>query len=188
MQTSIAGKHLIVGGARSGKSRYGQQLAEASGKPVVFVATGDASDAEMAARIAKHQAERPADWRLVEVGQDLAGALREHASPLHCLLVDCLTLWLGNLLADTHLLPEPPDARQLPAFVRERQALLDVLPGLPGDVIFISNEVGLGIVPLGATTRLFRDEAGRLNQDLAALCDAVSFVAAGLPLALKRPI
>lgn len=168
---------LILGGARSGKSRYAQTLAGASGLPVTVIATGQARDAEMAARIAQHQAERPADWVTVEEPLHLATALQQAAATDRCVLVDCLTLWLMNLL-------EAGEA----VFAAERAALLQVLPKLAGDVLFVSNEIGLGVVPLGELSRRFVDEAGWLNQDIARLADSVTFIAAGLPLALKTSL
>jgi adenosylcobinamide kinase/adenosylcobinamide-phosphate guanylyltransferase len=164
---------LILGGARSGKSRLALQRAEASGKPVTFIATARADDAEMAARIARHQRERPSHWSTVEVATDLAGAIRGVNTPV--VVVDCLTLWL------THYLCDAPEH-----FAAARAALLAALADA-GDreCILVSNETGLGIVPLGALTRRFVDEAGWLNQDLAQLADRVMFVAAGLPLVLK---
>lgn len=166
-------KELVLGGARSGKSAYAQRRATASGLPVTVIVTGSAGDGEMAERIAHHRAVRPAAWRTIEAPRALATALRAEAAPDRCLIVDCLTLWLMNVIDGT--------------FEAERQALLDALPRLPGEVLFVANEIGLGIVPLGAETRRFRDEAGRLNQDLAAACERVTFVAAGLPLPLKTP-
>ena len=165
---------LILGGARSGKSRHAQTLAESSGMAVTLIATAHAGDAEMAARIARHRADRPPHWRTVEEPRNLASALTAAANTGHCVVVDCLTLWLLNLL----------EAGE-PAFCRERAALLECLPTLPGDIVLVANEVGLGVIPLGELTRRFVDEAGRLNQDLARLADAVVFVAAGLPLKLK---
>ena len=166
-------KELILGGARSGKSALAERLAAESGLGVVYIATATAGDAEMAERIAHHRSRRPALWDLVEESLHLAAALRGAAAPDRCLLVDCLTLWLNNVIADEVL------------YRRERSALLEVLPGLPGRVILVSNEVGMGIVPLGELTRRYCDEAGRLHQDLAQLCDRVTLVAAGLPLVLK---
>jgi len=131
----------------------------------------------MAARIEQHRAERPTHWALVEEPVALAEVLRQHAAPQHCLLIDCLTLWLSNLLGN-----EDFDNQQ---FISQRDALLQALPQLPGDIIMVSNEVGLGITPLGAVSRRFVDEAGRLHQQLATLCDQVTFVTAGLPLILK---
>jgi len=166
---------LILGGARSGKSALAERLAMASGHEVVYIATGQAHDAEMAARIAHHRSRRPAQWQSVEEPLALAAALKAHARPGRCVLVDCLTLWLSNLLGDV----DPS------RFDRERNALLDVMPSLTGQVLLVSNEVGLGVVPLGELTRHFVDEAGRLHQALAGQCETVLFVAAGLPLALK---
>jgi adenosylcobinamide kinase/adenosylcobinamide-phosphate guanylyltransferase len=176
---------LILGGARSGKSRHAEQLATASGLPVRVIVTAEALDDEMAARIARHQADRPAGWRVVEAPTHLAAALLAEAAPDRCVVVDCLTLWLANLLDGAEKLPPAASADLLPAFARERAALLALIPALPGRVIFVANEVGLGLVPETPLGRLFRDEAGRLNQAVAALCEQVSFVAAGLPLKLK---
>jgi adenosylcobinamide kinase / adenosylcobinamide-phosphate guanylyltransferase len=166
---------LILGGARSGKSALAERLAMESGHDVVYIATAQAHDAEMAARIAHHCASRPAHWRCVEEPLALADALIAHARPGRCVLVDCLTLWLSNLLG-------VDDSARLE---RERAALLDALPSLTGQVLLVSNEVGLGVVPMGELTRRFVDEAGRLHQTLAGRCERVLFVAAGLPLALK---
>jgi adenosylcobinamide kinase/adenosylcobinamide-phosphate guanylyltransferase len=166
-------KELILGGARSGKSALAERLAAESGLDVVYIATATAGDGEMAERIAHHRSRRPVHWELVEEPLHLAAALRGAASPRRCLLVDCLTLWLNNLIVD--------EAR----FREERSALLETLPALPGRVILVSNEVGMGIVPLGELTRRYCDEAGRLHQALAQSCDRVAFVAAGLPLVLK---
>jgi adenosylcobinamide kinase / adenosylcobinamide-phosphate guanylyltransferase len=166
---------LILGGARSGKSALAEKLADESGREVVYIATAHAGDEEMAARIAHHRARRSAQWLCVEEPLSLAAVLRGHANANRCLLVDCLTLWLSNLLGDA----------DTGRFERERDVLLDVLPHLPGQVLMVSNEVGLGIVPMGALTRRFVDEAGRLHQSIAAVSERVLFVAAGLPLVLK---
>lgn len=166
---------LILGGARSGKSALAERLATATGLEVVYIATSQPGDGEMSERIVHHRARRPAHWGCVEEPLALASALRSNARPDRVLLVDCLTLWLSNLLGDA-------DATRV---IAERDALLATLPALPGDVLFVSNEVGLGIVPMGALTRRFVDEAGRLHQSLAVRCDRVLFVAAGLPLTLK---
>ncbi len=166
---------LILGGARSGKSAYAERLALDSGLQVTYLATATAGDGEMAARIAHHRERRPAHWRTRECARGLASALREEAAPDRCLLVDCLTLWVSNLLFE-----EGESGWQA-----ERAELLDVLPALPCEVLLVSNEVGLGVVPMGAISRRFVDESGRLHQALAAQCGRVVFVAAGLPLALK---
>ncbi|THF63156.1 bifunctional adenosylcobinamide kinase/adenosylcobinamide-phosphate guanylyltransferase [Pseudothauera nasutitermitis] len=176
---------LILGGARSGKSRLAETRAAASGAPVVVIATAEALDGEMAERIRRHRAERPAGWRTVEAPRALAAALRAEAAPERWLIVDCLTLWLANLLDGAERLPPGADADALPQLKAERDALLAALPTLPGHVVLVANEVGLGLVPDTPLGRLFRDEAGRLNQRVAALADTVTFVAAGLPLALK---
>jgi len=168
-------KTLILGGARSGKSRHAEQLAHASGLKVCYIATAEIRDAEMAARIAQHQSDRPSHWYTLETPLELAHTMQTQAAEDTCLLVDCLTLWLTNLM-----LADDPDL-----LVRETQALLELLPTLPGTIILVSNEVGLGIVPDNPLARRFRDEAGRLNQSLAALCEQVFFIAAGLPLTLK---
>ena len=166
---------LILGGARSGKSRLAEQRAADSGLRVTYIATSQALDGEMAARIEHHRARRPAHWGLVEEPLALARVLREQAAPERCLLVDCLTLWLTNLLM-------LDDAARLAA---ERQALLEALPELPGRIILVSNETGLGVVPLGELSRRYVDEAGWLHQALAAACQRVTFTVAGLPMVLK---
>lgn len=166
---------LILGGARSGKSRLAERLARESGLAVCYVATSQALDDEMAARIAQHRAGRPAEWALVEEPLALARVLREQAAPGRCLLVDCLTLWLTNLL----LTDDPQRLAQ------EREALLECLAELPGRIILVSNETGLGVVPLGELSRRYVDEAGWLHQALAERCRRVLFCVAGLPMTLK---
>jgi len=180
-------RELIIGGARSGKSRLAERRAAESGLQVVYVATAQALDGEMSQRIAHHQARRCADWRLVEEPLDLAGALRRNAAPAVCLLVDCLTLWLSNLLlaGDAARQAEAGEAISCRCPGDATQTLIDTLPQLPGRVILVSNEVGCGIVPMGALSRLFADEQGRLNQRLAAVCERVTLVVAGLPLELR---
>ena len=180
---------LVFGGARSGKSALAERLAQQSGKEVVYLATSQAGDAEMASRIAHHRERRPEAWQTVEEPVALADALQRWRAPHRIVLVDCLTLWLTNLLFSSNdVQPDVGAVALPPLFAAERSKLLAGLdaPGA-GDVVFVSNEVGMGIVPLGAVTRTFVDEAGRLNQDVAARCDRVVFVAAGLPLALKGP-
>lgn len=165
---------LILGGARSGKSALAERLAHDSHLEVIYVATAQAHDAEMAARIAHHRDGRPAQWLTVEEPLRLADALRMHARADRCVLVDCLTLWLSNLLGAGES-----------AWVDQRDALLSQLPDLPGTIMLVSNEVGLGVVPMGELSRRFVDEAGRLHQSLGTRCERVLFIAAGLPLALK---
>ncbi|MDP1680560.1 MAG: bifunctional adenosylcobinamide kinase/adenosylcobinamide-phosphate guanylyltransferase [Burkholderiales bacterium] len=168
-------KELILGGSRSGKSSLAEQRASESGLVVSYIATATAGDGEMAARIAQHQARRPADWNIVEEPLHLARALQQHAAPNHCLLADCLTLWLTNLLC----------ANDDALFQRERAAFLETLPTLAGHIILVSNEVGMGIVPLGELSRRFSDEAGWLNQEVARICERVTLMVAGLPYPLK---
>ncbi|MGB9108194.1 MAG: bifunctional adenosylcobinamide kinase/adenosylcobinamide-phosphate guanylyltransferase [Telluria sp.] len=178
---------LVFGGARSGKSLLAERLATESGKEVVYLATSQADDAEMEARIAHHRARRPAAWQTVEEATALAASLRRLCAPERIVLVDCLTLWLSNLLfSSAREQPEVGAVALPPLFAWERSDLLAWLDEpAAGEVIFVSNEVGMGIVPMGAVSRAFVDEAGRLNQDVAARCERVLFVAAGLPLALK---
>lgn len=166
---------LILGGARSGKSRLAERLASDSGLPVTYIATSQPLDGELNQRVRLHRQRRPADWALVEEPLALARVLREQAGPGRFLLVDCLTLWLTNLLVQ-----EDP-AR----LADETQALLDSLAELPGEILFVSNETGLGVVPMGELTRRYVDEAGLLHQALAERCQRVVLCVAGLPLTLK---
>jgi adenosylcobinamide kinase/adenosylcobinamide-phosphate guanylyltransferase len=166
---------LILGGARSGKSRLAEKLATDSGLSVTYIATSQPLDGEMTARVAHHRERRPSEWGLIEEPVELARVLKENASPNHCLLVDCLTLWLTNLL-----MLEDPDRLN-----DEREALLQTLATLPGEIIFVSNETGMGVVPLGELTRRYVDEAGWLHQALAERCQRVVLTVAGLPLTLK---
>jgi len=167
---------LILGGARSGKSRFAERLAAESGLAVTYIATSQALDGEMTARIAHHRERRPAHWALVEEPLQLARVLREQAAVNRCLLVDCLTLWLTNLLM-------LDDAMRL---AEERDALLECLDGLPGRILLVSNETGLGVVPLGELTRRYVDEAGWLHQAVAERAQRVTFMVAGLPMTLKE--
>lgn len=180
-------RELIIGGARSGKSLLAEQRAAESGRRVVYVATAQALDGEMSQRIAHHRARRPAQWGLVEAPLELAAALREHAAPDVCLLVDCLTLWLSNLLfaGEAAKQAEAGVPVDCPRLNGEQQALIETLPQLPGRIIIVSNEVGWGLVPMAALSRLFTDEQGRLNQRVAAVSERVTLVAAGLPLVIK---
>jgi adenosylcobinamide kinase/adenosylcobinamide-phosphate guanylyltransferase len=165
---------LVLGGARSGKSRHAENLVVASGAERVYLATAAAGDDEMAKRIATHQESRGPGWRTIEEQFDLAALLTREARHGRAVLVDCLTLWLTNLmLADR-------DISQASA------ELCSLLPNLPCPVILVSNEVGLGLVPETPLGRRFRDAQGRLNQAVAAAVPNVVFVAAGLPLTLKR--
>jgi adenosylcobinamide kinase/adenosylcobinamide-phosphate guanylyltransferase len=166
---------LVLGGARSGKSAYAEKLVIESGLEAIYVATATAGDAEMAERIAEHQRWRDAAWRTVEAPEDLESVLVREAGEGSAVLVDCLTLWLSNLMLAG-------------ADVKVRgAALADTARRVPGLRVFVSNEVGLGLVPDTPLGRRFRDAQGRLNQTMAAAADQVIFMAAGLPLFLKGP-
>jgi adenosylcobinamide kinase/adenosylcobinamide-phosphate guanylyltransferase len=166
---------LVLGGARSGKSSAAERLVKSAGAPAVYVATAQAWDDEMAERISRHREERGAGWDTVEAPLDLPGALRRADGEGRAILVDCLTLWLSNIMLA---------GRDVEA---EADALLATLPDLSARVAFVSNEVGMGIVPDTPLGRRFRDAQGRLNQRVAEAADLVLFVAAGLPLVMKRP-
>lgn len=167
-------KTLILGGARSGKSKHAEILANnADKKSVIYIATGWAGDSEMRARIQHHQQQRPNHWLTVEEPLKLAEVLQQYHGETKILLVDCLTLWISNCLAQQ-------------CYAQQLALLLDALPHLKGDLILVSNEVGSGIVPLGELSREFVDASGWLHQSLATLCDAVTLVVAGLPLPLKQ--
>lgn len=166
---------LILGGARSGKSRLAEQTAISTQLPVTYVATAQALDPEMQSRIAHHQNQRPVHWALVEEPLSLANALKKIDQPNQIILVDCLTLWLTNLL-----LLEDQSVQQF-----ECEQLLKVLPTLESEIILVSNETGLGVVPLGEISRRFVDEAGRLHQALGQIADKVVFCVAGFPMILK---
>jgi adenosylcobinamide kinase/adenosylcobinamide-phosphate guanylyltransferase len=172
-------KTIILGGARSGKSAYAERQAELSGLPVTYIATAQVWDEEMANRVRSHQQRRPDHWQLVEEPFHLTETLRAQAAPEYCVIVDCMTLWLAQWICPDCNPPMDGDWEQ------ERASLLELLPTLPGKIILVSNEVGMGIVPLGELNRRFQDEQGRLNQALATACDHVAFMAAGLPLMLK---
>jgi adenosylcobinamide kinase/adenosylcobinamide-phosphate guanylyltransferase len=166
---------LVLGGARSGKSRYAEHLVLESGLAPVYVATAQALDDEMAARIAAHRARRGGKWRTVEEPLDLVAALHRECAPDRAVLVDCLTLWLANLMSKDR--PRDP----------EMERLVAALGALPGALVLVSNEVGLGVVPAAAMARAFIDHVGWLHQRIAEQADLVVFMAAGLPLHLKAP-
>ncbi|MET0371731.1 MAG: bifunctional adenosylcobinamide kinase/adenosylcobinamide-phosphate guanylyltransferase [Sphingobium sp.] len=165
---------FVLGGARSGKSRYAQARAEATALDLLFVATAPAFDDEMRDRIDRHRQDRGDRWHSIEAPIDLAPVIDRHAAPERVILIDCLTLWTSNLiLAEQDVL--------------EATGALDAaLARAKGPVILVANEVGLGIVPDNALARRFRDAAGSVNQRIATRCREVQFLAAGLPLALKR--
>lgn len=175
---------LILGGARSGKSRHAQNLAEAYAVPsVLFVATAEAGDDEMAARIAAHRAARPPHWHTLEEPRHLAVAIAAWQPQPDLILVDCLTLWVSNLLLS---LPEPLDLTTAESLVQaETEALLKCIETSQATWIIVSNEVGLGLVPPYPLGRLYRDLLGNVNQRLAAAADEVIFMVAGLPMHLK---
>jgi adenosylcobinamide kinase/adenosylcobinamide-phosphate guanylyltransferase len=164
---------LVLGGARSGKSSYAEGITVAHPRGCVYVATAEIGDDEMAERVRKHRARREAHWRTVEAPLDLGAAVVAETEQGAAVLVDCLTLWLSNLMA----------AGRAPAL--ETEDLVRALGQAGGPVVFVSNEVGMGIVPDNALARAFRDHAGRLNQRIAEIANSVFFVAAGLPLRLK---
>lgn len=164
---------LVLGGARSGKSAFAEGLVAESGLERLYLATGRAFDGEMEARIALHRERRGADWTTIEEPLELAAALADHSTAERIVLVDCLTLWLTNLMMAERDVGAAFDG------------LVAMLPRLAGPVVLVSNEVGLGIVPENRMAREFRDHAGRLHQRIAALADEVTFVAAGLPLRMK---
>jgi adenosylcobinamide kinase/adenosylcobinamide-phosphate guanylyltransferase len=165
---------LVLGGARSGKSRHAETLATRH-KQRIYLATAEIIDAEMRERVDLHRAQRGKGWQTLEVPLDLVAALRAADRPNGFILVECLTIWVNNLIYHDKDVAD------------EVRRLCDTLPKLKGRVVLVSNEVGLGIVPDNALARRFRDEAGRANQALAAAADDVIFIAAGLPMVLKSP-
>lgn len=164
---------LVLGGARSGKSRFAQARAEAEEGALVYIATGQAFDTEMAERIERHRADRGPRWRTVEAPLALAGAIAAEARPGQVVLVDCLTLWASHLMLGEQDIEA------------ETKHLAEAIRAARGPLILVSNEVGLGIVPENALARRFRDVAGRINQAVAEIVAEAVFVAAGLPLRLK---
>lgn len=188
--------HLIIGGARSGKSRLAESHAQAfeqqhANAKVSYVATAQALDNEMSERIAKHQSQRPSHWHLIEgprhLAQSLSGLVKGSDQP-HCILVDCLTLWLSNALCEENSETWPAEKEQLLAFINTFQNLTtesSASVSQPVKIILVSNEVGHGIVPMGELSRNFVDQAGWLHQALAEKAERVDFVMAGIPMALK---
>lgn len=167
-------KELILGGMRSGKSQLAETRAHQSSLAVTYIATAVANDSEMTTRIAHHKERRPKQWSLIEEPIELASVLLREASDERCLLVDCLTLWLTNLF-----LTNTSNAKD------QQAALLQTLPTLSGHIILVSNEVSLGGVPMNALARRFADDIGYLHQTIAAQCDRVTLVVAGIPQVLK---
>lgn len=168
-------KTLILGGVKSGKSRQAETLAIQSGLPVIYIATATAEDEAMRLRIDQHRAQRPTSWTTIEEPLALARTVREQAAEHRCILIDCLTLWVTNLLCKA-------DGT---TFQRERDAFLEAVTMAPGLLLSVSNETNLGIVPQGELARRFCDEIGLLHQALAARCDRVIFMVAGLPWYVK---
>ena len=164
---------LVLGGARSGKSSFAERITVAHSRGCAYLATAEIGDDEMAERVRRHQARREAHWRTVEAPLDLGAAIVAETELGAAVLVDCLTLWLSNLM----------EAGRDPA--AETEDLIRALGQAGGPVVIVSNEVGLGIVPDNALARAFRDHAGRMNQRIAEIANTVFFVAAGLPLRLK---
>lgn len=183
---------LILGGARSGKSDWAEGVAAGTGRPVIFLATATAGDAEMAERIAAHRASRSAVWRTVEEPTDLAAAVRDHARSGDIVLVDCLTLWVSNRLldrigdADPDSLPGGAWAAIEVALLEATAALLAAARQQDAALILVSNEVGLGLVPPTPMGRRYRDALGRVNRLAAAAADSVVLMVAGLPVDLRR--
>ncbi len=171
MASSIS---LVLGGASSGKSRFAEQQTLKTGLSPVYLATASAGDAEMRARIDIHKNRRGNEWTLIEEPLELAQSLLDASTRERVILVDCLTLWLSNLMLAGRVIET------------ECALLLDTLAQLQGKVIFVSNETGMGIVPENAAARAFRDYQGKLNQNLAKAADNVFFIAAGLPMILKQ--
>ena len=172
-------KQLVLGGARSGKSREAELRAEAcfqslqtTDKTLIYLATATAFDDEMNDRIEHHQAQRHADWYLIEEPVDIAKVLFDHSEESNCILIDCLTLWLNNCLYKK-------------CWQEKRQEFLSALEQTLAHVFLVSNEVGSGVIPLGSLSREFVDESGRLHQQVASICNEVTLVVAGLPLKLK---
>lgn len=170
---------FVLGGARSGKSLYAEEQAAKAGKQVVYIATAEAGDAEMKSRISQHQHRRPEQWETIEEPIQLASVIKFHDNNDSCLLVDCLTLWLSNIMFDRQ------GREQQVVFSHETSALLEVLSTFSGHVVLVSNELGLGVIAMDKMTRKFVDEAGLLHQKIAALSDRVVLVTAGIPQVIK---
>jgi adenosylcobinamide kinase / adenosylcobinamide-phosphate guanylyltransferase len=194
---SRGAKSLLIGGARSGKSSIAERWASERADRVICIVTATESDAEMTTRIAAHRARRPESWQVIEAPIKLGAALREaqsryesrNDSSSSLIVIDCLTVWTANCLwppsSDDSEAADEELAADYAGWRREREALLEVLRSCTGSVIVVSNEVGTGIIPANAAARLFIDEQGWLNQSVAALCDEVFMVTAGIPVRIK---
>jgi len=166
--------HFILGGARSGKTSYAESLAEQTAKPVIYLATAQAHDGEMHARISHHQRVRPSHWLTVEESLNIDQVISNKSYTSHCILVDCLTLWVTNILcAEQKISPY-------------KTRFLSALDETQADVFIVSNETGMGVVPIGNLTRQFCDESGWLHQAVAEKADQVTLMVAGIPLSVKR--
>jgi len=169
--------HLILGGARSGKSRYAEQqaaeMADHLNQNVTYIATAQAFDSEMRSRIEKHQSDRPQYWKTLEVPLELSTALEDDSLKQSVVLVDCLTLWMMNLMEDADALPQRVDE------------FIDTLSTLTMPVYIVSNEISMGVVPMGEMSRQYVDELGRLHQKIASVATSVTLMVAGIPLAIK---
>jgi adenosylcobinamide kinase/adenosylcobinamide-phosphate guanylyltransferase len=170
---------LILGGVRSGKSRYAQQLAGDTGKRVLFLATAKAGDDEMKCRIARHKSSRPESWRTIEEQMDIAGVLRKNAVHADAVIIDCITVWLSNLLMHNEKLSE----KEMTADI---DRLIDAYKQGESTYIIVSGEVGMGIVPEHPLGRIFRDYLGLANQRLAGKADRVVLMVAGIPVDVKK--
>lgn len=184
---------LILGGARSGKSTWAERLAARGGRPVLVVATATAGDAEMAERIARHRAERPAAWRAVEEPLRLLHAIEAAANPGDAVIVDCLTLWVSNRIGDAIGFDADPEAWSLESWrslesslVGEAEALVASAAERNLLLILVSNEVGMGLVPATPLGRRYRDALGRVNQAVASRAESVVLMVAGLPIELRQ--
>ncbi|MDK8754438.1 bifunctional adenosylcobinamide kinase/adenosylcobinamide-phosphate guanylyltransferase [Acinetobacter radioresistens] len=167
---------LILGGARSGKSRLAEKIALESGLNVIYIATAQPLDEEMQERILHHQESRPREWQVIEEPLYLSEKLQEIDAQNQLILIDCLTLWMSNLLLQ--------DASELQ--MSQCQKLLTILPNLKSEIILVSNETSLGVVPMGNITRKFIDESGRLHQQIGQIAQKVVFCVAGFPIILKE--
>ncbi|MBD9534085.1 bifunctional adenosylcobinamide kinase/adenosylcobinamide-phosphate guanylyltransferase [Comamonas sp. CMM01] len=193
LSSPVAWQELILGGQKSGKTRRAEQAARdwldaAPGRSATYLATGQALDDEMRARIARHQVDRAArvpGMQTLEAPLQLAQALQAHSSPRTLVVVDCLTMWLTNWMMPMEAAASSTSAEPSPDWGAQRSRFLQVLAHCPGPVVLVGNEIGLGVIPMGREVRAFVDALGVLNQDVAAACSRVTLMAAGLPLQLK---